>query len=99
MVLGSCSWLLEWYQDGCEVRIPLADFAPACVSFTYGDTFPAMRYPDGKRYRGQVYMLNELPDLIREFGLPQDWNPEGALGPDRYIEAQVWDNAPLDGFL
>jgi len=33
--------------------------------------------------------------LIAEFGLPQDWNPEGKRGPDRYIEAQVWEDTPL----
>lgn len=99
MILGSCPWLLAWYQDGCEIRVPLENFDSRMVSFTYGDTFPAMRYPDGKPYRGQVYTLNELPDLIREFGLPQDWNPDGTLGPDRYIEAQVWENAPVQSYL
>jgi hypothetical protein len=95
MVVGACPWLLAWYVEGRELRIPLAAFAPEQVSFTYGDTFPAMRYGDGKPYRRQVYVLNELPDLIRQFGLPQEWNPDGRYGPDRYIEAQIWNDAPL----
>jgi hypothetical protein len=67
--------------------IPLAVFQPKIVSFTYGDTFPAMRYADAKPYRGQVYTLAELPGLVEQYGLPQDWNAEGKLGPERYIEA------------
>jgi hypothetical protein len=98
-ILGACPWVKEWYRAGRELRVPLAAFSPEIVSFTYGDTFPAMRYPDGKPYRGQVYTLAELPELIRLFGLPQEHNPDGRLGPDRYIEAQVWDDEPLRQFL
>ena len=94
-VLGACPWLLTWYRKGGEVRIPLAEFPAGIISFTYGDTFPAMRYDDGKPYRKQVYTLAEMPGLVEQFGLPQDWNADGKLGPDRYIEAQVWDDGPL----
>ncbi len=66
----------------------------ARVSFTYGDTFPAMRFGDGKPYRRQVYTLAELPDLVVMYGLPQEWNADGKGGPDRYIEAQVWYDPP-----
>ena len=95
MILGTSAWLKTWYQEGQELCIPLAQFSPMSVSFTYGDLFPAMRYQDGKPYRRKVYLLSELEALIQQFGLPQDWNPAGRLGPDRYIEAQVWDDTPL----
>ena len=99
MVLGACPWLLSWYEYGSELRIPLERFSPDIVSFTYGDTFPAMRYTDDKPYRGQVYWLEELQKLMLQFGLPQDWNRDGKFGPDRYIEAQIWDNAPLKEYM
>jgi len=99
LIVGACPWLQTWYTDGRELRLPLANFDPASVSLTYGDTFPAMRYQDGKPYRGQVYTLAELPELVRLYGLPQEWNPDGRFGPDRYIEAQVWDDEPLREFL
>ncbi len=99
MILDACLWLLSWYTDGCALCVPLAAFDPGTVSFTFGDTFPAMRYQDGKPYRGQVYTLDELPELIRVHGLPQEWNLDGARGPDRYIEAQVWDDAPIRQYL
>ena len=99
LILGACPWLMSWYPQGCELRIPLSAFRPEMVSFTYGDTFPAMRYQDGKSTRGQVYTLGELPGLIEEYGLPQEWNADGKVGPDRYIEAQVWDDEPLGPYL
>jgi hypothetical protein len=94
-ILGACTWLLAWYEHGCELRLPLMRFNMSALSFTYGDSFPAMRYQDGKPYRAQVYTWEELPELVVRYGLPQDWNPDGRLGPERYIEAQVWDDAPL----
>jgi len=99
MILGACSWVLNWYRDGKELRLPLENFPSEIVSFTYGDTFPAMRYNDRKPYRGQVYRLEELPALVQRFGLPQLCNPDGKLGPDRYIEAQIWDNAPIRAYF
>ena len=99
MILGACPWLIDWYKDGRELRVPLAAFKPEIVSFTYGDAFSAMRYQDGKPYRGQVYTLDELSSLVSQYGVPQEWNPHGELGPDRYIEAQVWDNMPIQQFL
>jgi hypothetical protein len=99
LILGANPWLLGWYREGCELRLPLRDFDPATVSFTYGDTFPAMRYNDGLATRGQVYTLAELPALIAEFGLPQIVNPDGIHGPRRYIEAQLWDDTPIRAYL
>lgn len=99
MILGSCPWLLTWYRNGKELRIPVRKFDWMTVSFTYGDTFPAMRYQDGKPYRGQVFRHEELPALIQEHGLPQFRNPNGQNGPDRYIEAQIWTDEPLESYL
>lgn len=99
MTLGACPWLLAWYRDGRAIRLPLANFDPQTISFTYGDLFPAMRFDDGKPYRRQVYLLEEIEGIVERYGLPQDWNADGRLGPERYIEAQVWDDAPLTKYL
>jgi hypothetical protein len=99
MIPGACRWVETRYPDGRELHIRLAAFSPKHVSFTYGDSFPAMRYVDGKSYRGQVYTLAELPELINRFGLPQGWNSDGHVGPDRYIEAQVWDDQVVTSTL
>jgi hypothetical protein len=92
MTLGRCPWLLSWYEQGKELSIPMDTFRPETLSFTYGDIFPAMRFKDGRPYRQQVYTLPEIPELVARFGLPQDWNADGHLGPERYIEAQVWSH-------
>ncbi|GHO95139.1 hypothetical protein KSF_051870 [Reticulibacter mediterranei] len=99
MIVGACDWLCTWYQEVDVVTIPLSAFHPQTISFTYGDSFPAMLYTDGKPYRDQVYTLDELQSLIQQYGLPQDWNQDGACGPERYIEAQIWDDQPLQAYM
>jgi hypothetical protein len=99
MILGTCPWLKGWYVDGQELQIKLVSIPEDSVSFTYGDSFPAMNYQDGKPYRGQVYVMNELREVIKQYGLPQEWNPDGRGGPERYIEAQIWDEDPLREYL
>ena len=56
-IVGTCDWMLTWYERPACLGVPLASVDPAVVSLTYGDSFPAMRYPDGKPWRGQVYTL------------------------------------------
>ena len=98
-ILGCCDWVKSWYRHGRELQILLETVDPKVISFTYGDSFPAMRYKDGKPYRGQVYVLDELTELITHYGLPQVWNRDGRYGPERYIEAQVWDDQPVREYL
>ena len=71
------------------------NISPEVISFTYGDLFPTMRYEDSKPYRKKVYTLSEIYDVISEYGFPQKWNEDGSLGPERYIEVQVWDDEVL----
>ena len=33
------------------------------------------------------------------YGLPQDWNDDGAHGPERYIEVQVWCDDPVKRYM
>ncbi len=98
-ILGHCDWVKSWYCHGREVEILLGTVDPRAISFTYGDSFPAMRYQDGRPYRCQIYILEELPGLIAQYGMPQEWNSEGRYGPERYIEAQVWDDTPVQEYL
>jgi hypothetical protein len=92
MTLGPCGWVGSWYNEGQALSIPLDEFKEQSISFTYGDLFPAMRYQDGKPYRGQVYTKTEIKQVIAQFGLPQEWNEDGSNGPERYIEVQIWDD-------
>ncbi len=101
MVVGPCPWLASWYVHSACVAIPWDAFDPATLSFSYGDLFPTFspRVNDGREYRRQIYTAFEIQGLIARYGLPQDWNPDGAFGPERYIEVQVWDKRPLLKYL
>ncbi|OXM82511.1 hypothetical protein [Paenibacillus rigui] len=92
MTLGACEWIREWFKNGRHIQIPLAKFKEDSISFTYGDLFPTMRYQDGREYRGQVYTISEINELLNKYGLPQVWNREGNQGPERYIEVQIWND-------
>ena len=97
MVVGECPWLATWYRESDYLRIPVARFDPMTISFSYGDLFPTFsdRARDGREYRRQIYTLEEITEVIERHGLPQHWNPDGALGPERYVEVQVWDDVPV----
>jgi hypothetical protein len=98
LTLGPCDWLLEWYEEGAQLSIPTCSLDPLTVSFTYGDLFPTMRYQDAKPYRKKLFMLEEIGQLIEEYGLPQEWNGDGKRAPERYIEVQLWDEDPIRQF-
>lgn len=101
MVVGHCPWLLTWYHEAEYVRLPPTAFSAETTSFTYGDLFPTFspRVTDQREYRKQVYTLPEILELVRRYGLPQDWNADGQHGPERYIEVQVWDDQPISAYL
>ncbi|WP_231638503.1 hypothetical protein [Paenibacillus sp. JCM 10914] len=99
MTLGPCEWIKAWYENAEVLQIPLDEFDPASISFTYGDLFPTMRYQDEKPYRKNVYSITEIFKLIDEYGWPQVWNRDGDHGPERYIEVQVWDDAVIRRFF
>ena len=50
---------------------------------------------EGKVYRKTVYTYDEILRMIDKYGLPQEWNDDGAHGPERYIEAHVWTDEPI----
>ncbi len=107
MVLGSSSWInrhaLEGEEPIYEVRLPLSVFQPGDVSFTYPDSMislwfgtdqPAEYYlPD---YHGKVFTLPEILHIVEEHGVPEEcWNTHLPDDLAPYIEAQVWNFAPL----
>ncbi|MDN5215103.1 hypothetical protein QQ020_23680 [Fulvivirgaceae bacterium BMA12] len=100
--LGECEWAKSWYVNPEVVKIPLTDFEPEHISFTYPDSMVSFQFydePKLKTYRkdcnGQVFLLSEINDLIGEYGLPTEekCQTEERLKYDKYIEAQVWDDA------
>ena len=106
MVFRESPWIVRNSPDRslhAEVRIPLSRFAEGDVSFTFPDSMvslwlatekPAQYYLEA--LHGIVFTRTEIVSLVTGQGLPElDWNlpiPEN-VGP--YIEAQVWNQAPL----
>ncbi|MCL2508199.1 MAG: hypothetical protein FWF05_03370 [Oscillospiraceae bacterium] len=96
-------WLSAYENPAC-VKIPLSEFDPLTVSFTYGDSFaifnPALF---GKEeYWGRAYFADEMLALINRIGLPPhveyDFKrgiyPKGVHINDtlRHVEAHVWSD-------
>lgn len=100
-VVEACPWLETWYLEPAFIRLAASSLNKSAVSFTYGDMFPTFspRVQDGREYRNQVYTFQEILSLISKYGLPQQWNPNGEHGPERYIEAQVWCDISPGGLI
>lgn len=54
------------------------------------------RVNDNKEYRKKIYTYEEIIEIIKKYGLPQNWNRDGLYGPERYIEVQVWEDEPIN---
>jgi hypothetical protein len=106
MVLGSSKWLVSHAPDAnahAEICIPLSALAEGDVSFTYPDSMislwfgtdkPAAYYlPD---YHGHIFTMSEILSIVEAKGLPEEeWDTNLPDGLAPYIEAQVWNRAPL----
>ncbi len=98
MVVMECPWLSSWFEEPGVIRVPIEKIDKSRISFTYGDSMPTFSplVNDGKEYRKKVYTYEEIVSLIDKYGLPQEWNADGRWGPERYIEAQVWTDVPME---
>ena len=83
------------------IKIPVEEFDLRTVSFTYGDSMPTFsdRVNDGKEYRKKVYMYDEILEIIKKYGMPQEWNDDGKYGPERYIEAHIWSDKVIQKYV
>jgi hypothetical protein len=106
MVLGSSPWMVKNAPNPAlhaEICIPLSIFNEQDVSFTYPDSMISYWFGTEKpgeyfqpEYHGKVFTLSEMLTIVELKGLPeQGWkaNLPSHLAP--YIEAQVWNHAPL----
>ncbi|WP_420100675.1 hypothetical protein [Bosea sp. (in: a-proteobacteria)] len=85
--------------------LPLASLPPDSITFTYPDSMTS--YLIGFRddlaaerlpHHGKLFTLAEIVELIAQEGLPVTrWKSEPQRRHDRFIEMQLWDDAPLVG--
>ena len=108
--LGPNEGMKTWYDNLDWIKIPMSEFDPYTVSFTYGDSFAALN-PDlntGEEYWGNIYRYDDILKLIDKYGYPED--PEYHMGKRifpkekpinqylKYIEAHVWSDDVLDKY-
>lgn len=111
-VLGDCTWFFNLYPDPSTVTLDWRSLPREAASFTYPDSFVSMRLgPDYglppeplQPYHEQVFLLDELADVVAEHGLPDgvaDKEYEGyhKRSFEKYIEVQVWTDGPVAEFL
>lgn len=110
MTLGANKGLSTWFREPAVIKIPVCEFDPGTVSFTYGDTFPVFKQSlnTGEEWWGKVYFYDEILALYKKYGLPE--NPEyhmtnGVYPKDKsirdylkYIEAHVWNDEVLNKY-
>lgn len=102
MVVEHSPWLSTWFENSAFIKIPIEEFETKTISFTYGDAFPVFsdikHKMDDKEYRRKVYTYDEILKIIDKYGLPQDWNNDGAYGPSRYVEAHIWSDETISKY-
>lgn len=101
MVVEHSPWLSTWYENSEFIKIPIEEFDLRTISFTYGDSHPTFseRINDGKEYRKKLYTYDEILEVIKKYGLPQDWNDDGKYGPERYVEVHIWSNKTIKKYI
>jgi hypothetical protein len=107
-VVNRALWIEQGYNGESKmIQIPIANFHPDRVSFTYPDSMISYwlksqvvteslskvdRVFYNAEYHGRVFKLNEISKIIDRFGIPNtEWQVEPARKYDLFIEAQVWD--------
>ena len=108
MMLGRSKWVQTMLDattlaTTVEIQIPLSLFRECDVSFTYPDSMVSFilnkeRNPDYylPEYHGRVFTLSEICAIVEANGLPgYRWGTNLPSDLANYIEAQIWNHAPL----
>jgi hypothetical protein len=107
-VVDRAPWIEDGYNGQSQmIQIPIANFHPERVSFTYPDSMISYWLKSQivggasqtenqvfyhPEYHGRVFGLQEISKIIEQFGIPNtEWQVEEARKYDLFIEAQVWE--------
>ena len=95
------------FADGLDpsrpnaVILPLATLPPTAITFTYPDSMASLALgtrdehaAELRPYHGQVFTLDEIAQVVKTFGMPARRGDRSSRF-DRFIEVQLWDDAPL----
>ncbi len=110
LVLGTSSYIASLGEDDgyAEIRIPLTEFDPQEVSFTYSDCMVSLWLHEDQQHKeyfnpdihGKVFTLPEILEVVKEHGIPAgEWETDPKKCFDFFVEAQVWSFKPLKKYL
>ncbi|MCX8131612.1 MAG: hypothetical protein N3I35_16150 [Clostridia bacterium] len=88
--VGRNDFIGELFVDWNFVEIPISEFDPKTITFTYCDSFHAFKRKDDHFTKRKVYTIYEIDEVIDRCG----WN-FGEKKIPYYIEMQVWDDTVL----
>jgi hypothetical protein len=110
-VLGESPWYERLAERMERVQLAVSALPEDKTSITYPDSFTAMESgPDSgvplepQPYHGHVFLLNELRELIKHYGVPSpSWTAEHKAWTtwpqEAYIEVQLWVDDPVSRYL
>jgi hypothetical protein len=110
-VLGQSPWFQGLYSEPREFTLPISALPPQATCFTYPDSIAAMSlgaeyglelFP--QPYHDQVFLLDELEEIVARYGLPRAEQPDSYEGHqhrpfEHYLEFQLWMDPPLPARL
>jgi hypothetical protein len=70
-ILGDSPWFKGLNDGHLELRINISALSPELTSVTYPDSFIALTQTE-KPYHNQVFLLNEIDDLVMRHGIPSN---------------------------
>ena len=106
--LGPNEGMKTWFDNPAWIKIPISDFDPLTLSFTYGDSFAALdpALNTGEEWWGRVFDYPGIMRLITKYGWPEDppYDMKNRVFPKdrpinqclKFVEAHVWG---YDGLL
>ena len=108
--LGANEGMKTWFDQPEWIKIPVSEFAPNTVSFTYGDSFAVFNtsLDTGEEWWGKVFHYEDMMKLIDKYGLPED--PPYHMGKRifpkgkhinqclKFVEAHVWSDDVLNKY-
>ena len=110
MMLGEHKQWESAYEKPAVIKIPLDEFDPLTVSFTYGDSFAILNpllFGD-EEYWNKVYFTDEILQIIDRLGFPPhvEYDFKRGIYPKdkninlhlKYVEAHIWSNTVLDKY-
>jgi hypothetical protein len=111
MVLGRSKWLLTAADPATlgttsEIQVPLSLFKECDISFTYPDSMLSIPMANQKEseyylpdYHGKLFTLSEIRSIVESNGLPgEKWGTNLPSFMPNFIEAQVWNQEPLQEY-